>query len=115
MRNFAKCFSKVFRHLSANQILATSHPYTLLNDPLLDSLNINLPVLSSDCSGAKDILANHTKSIFKVNDKEDLIKKLKFFISNKKNMNYHVRKSHKNLKKFLISNCSKYKSLIDNL
>ena len=32
--------SKVFRHLSADQIIATSHPYTMLNDPLLDSLNI---------------------------------------------------------------------------
>ena len=32
--------SKYFRHFFANKILVTSHPYTLLNDPNLDSLNI---------------------------------------------------------------------------
>ena len=40
---------------------------------LLDSLNISLPVLSSNCSGAKDILAHQSKFIFKVDDIEDLI------------------------------------------
>ncbi len=32
--------SKNYRHLSADSIIATSHPYTLLNDPEVDSLNI---------------------------------------------------------------------------
>ena len=32
--------SKNYRHLSADSIIATSHPYTLLNDPDVDSLNI---------------------------------------------------------------------------
>ena len=124
LRNYIKNYKYIKLKSWSNQIeksLATNDLFVLPSlyegspNILLDSLNINLPVLSSDCSGAKDILANHTKSIFKVNDKEDLIKKLRFFISNKKNMNYQLRKSHKNLKKFLISNCSKYKSLINNL
>ena len=124
LKNYIKDYGYIRLYNWSNQIeksLATNDLFVLPSlyegspNILLDSLNINLPVLSSDCSGAKDILANHTKSIFKVNDKEDLIKKLKFFITNKKNMNYHLKKSHKNLKKFLISNCSKYKSLINNL
>ena len=32
--------SKNYRHLSADSIIVTSHPYTLLNDPEVDSLNI---------------------------------------------------------------------------
>ncbi len=32
--------SKSYRHISANKIIVTSHPYNLLNDPEVDSLNI---------------------------------------------------------------------------
>jgi len=32
--------SKAYRHLSADQIIATTHPYTLLNNPNIDSLQI---------------------------------------------------------------------------
>ncbi len=32
--------SKNYRHFSADSIIVTSHPYTLLNDPEVDSLNI---------------------------------------------------------------------------
>ena len=32
--------SKIYRHVSADQIITTSHPYNILNEPLLDSLNI---------------------------------------------------------------------------
>ncbi len=32
--------SKDFRHIFADQIIVTSHPYNILNDPLSDSLNI---------------------------------------------------------------------------
>ena len=32
--------SKHFRHIYSDEIIVTSHPYTLLNDPDLDSLNI---------------------------------------------------------------------------
>ena len=36
-----KCLSsKSYRHIFANQIIVTSHPYNLLNDPEIDSLNI---------------------------------------------------------------------------
>jgi len=34
--------SKKFRHLCADDIIVASHPYTILNDPSLDSLNIPL-------------------------------------------------------------------------
>jgi capsular polysaccharide biosynthesis protein len=38
--------SKFFRHLSADEIIVTDHPYTLLNDPFKDSLNIPLWIVN---------------------------------------------------------------------
>jgi len=38
--NQKRLSSKYFRHFSSNEIIITSHPYTLLNNPDLDSLNI---------------------------------------------------------------------------
>lgn len=40
--NEKRISSKSFRHFSAEEIVITSHPYTLLNDPSLDSLRIPL-------------------------------------------------------------------------
>ena len=38
---FKKCLSsKYYRHFSANEVIATQHPYNFLNEPLEDSLNI---------------------------------------------------------------------------
>lgn len=37
--------SKSFRHFYANEIIITSHPYTILNDPTLDSLKIPLWII----------------------------------------------------------------------
>ena len=42
---------------------------------LLDVINNNVPVLSSDCSGVKDILKDNNKFIFKINDLNQLKKK----------------------------------------
>lgn len=107
--------NQIEKSLSKNDLFVLPSLYEGSPNILLDSLNISLPVLSSDCSGAKDILTNQSKFIFKVNDKEDLIKKLKFLLSNKNKISYKLMKSHKNLSKFLISNCSNYKSLIEKL
>ena len=107
--------NQIEKSLSKNDLFILPSLYEGSPNILLDSLNNSLPVLSSNCSGAKDILANQSKFIFKVNNKEDLIKKLKFFLKNKNKINYQIKKSRKNLKKFLISNCSNYKDLIDKL
>jgi len=107
--------NQIEKSLAKNDLFILPSLYEGSPNILLDSLNISLPVLSSNCSGAKDILAYQSKFIFRVNDKKDLIKKLKFFLLNRNKMNNQLKKSHKNLKKFLISNCSKYKYLINNL
>ena len=104
--------NQIEKSLKKNDLFILPSLYEGSSNILLDSINISLPVLSSDCSGARDILAQQSKFIFKVNDKQELIKKLKFFLSNKKKMIKDFRKSHKNLKNFSISNCLKYKELI---
>ena len=38
--------SKINRHISANKIIVTDHPYNFLNDPDKDSLNIPYWILS---------------------------------------------------------------------
>tara|TARA_X000000950_G_C13918884_1_gene662362 strand:- start:5630 stop:6730 length:1101 start_codon:yes stop_codon:yes gene_type:complete len=103
------------KHLSKNDLFILPSLYEGSPNILLDSLNINLPALTSDCSGAKDIFSNQSKLIFKVDDKKDLIKKLKFCLLNKNKMNNQLKISRKNLKKFLISNCSKYTDLINQI
>ena len=107
--------NQIEKSLSKNDLFILPSLYEGSPNILLDSLNISLPVISSDCSGAKDILAYQSKLIFRVNDKKDLIMRLKFFLLNKNRMNSQLKKSHNNLKKFLTSNCSKYKNLIDSL
>ena len=37
-----------------------------VSNVLLDAANHNIPILSSDCSGAKDILKNNTKFVLKL-------------------------------------------------
>ena len=110
-----KWSNHIEKDLAKNDLFILPSLYEGSPNILLDSLKVSLPVLSSNCSGAKDILANQSNLIFKVNDKEDLIKKLKLFLFNMNKVNYQTRKSHKNLKKFLISNCSKYKDLIKGI
>ena len=78
---------------------------------LLDAINSNVPVISSDCSGAIDILKNR-KIIFKINNEKDLIEKIKYVIEN---YNISIRRSKsvkKNLSKFLVSNSKYYLNLI---
>ena len=84
--------SKVFRHLSANQILATSHPYTLLNDPLLDSLNIPQWII------------NFLKEKFlKDNDVHDKNTFKKIFINRKDGKTYRFINNENEVEEFLES------------
>ena len=103
------------KYLSKNDLFILPSLYEGSPNILLDSLNANLPALSSDCSGARDIFTQQSKMIFKVNDKKDLVKKLKFCLLNKNKMNNQLKISRKNLKRFLISNCSKYLDLINHI
>ena len=81
--------SKIFRHLSADQIIATSHPYTILNDPLLDSLNIPQWII--------DFLKKKFLNKVKVQDNE--FKKI--FINRKDGKTYRFISNEKEVEKFL--------------
>ena len=75
---------------------------------LLDVINNNVPVLSSDCSGVKDILKGNNKFIFKINDLNQLKKKIIYIILNYEDV---IKKSiinKRNIKKFTIKNLKLY-------
>ena len=58
--------SRVIRHLSGDQIIATSHPYNLLNDPLLDSLHIPQWIISFLKNKFLTNFDNHEKKYKKI-------------------------------------------------
>ncbi len=78
---------------------------------LLDAVNSNIPVISSNCSGASDILKNNNL-LFKVNNEEDLIDKIKYVIENYNIAINRSKNAKKNLSKFLVSNSKFYLNLI---
>ena len=82
---------------------------------LLDVINNNVPVLSSDCSGVKDILKGNNKFIFKINDLNQLKKKIIYIILNYEDV---IKKSiinKRNIKKFTIKNLKLYLNEINFL
>ncbi len=92
--------SKSYRHFSADQIIVTSHPYTLLNDPEQDSLQI--PIWLSDflrlnflkrCLQISKI-KNFPKNIY-INRKDGTA--LRYIINNKEVENFLERNKFSNL------------------
>ena len=94
--------SKVYRHLSADQIIATSHPYNILNDPLLDSLNIPQWII--------DFLKK--KFLNKVKVKDNNYKKI--FINRKDGKTYRFISNEKEVEKFLEEKGFKSLTLADH-
>ena len=82
--------------------------YEGLPNTLIDAVNFGIPSISSDCSGAKDILLNNKGGyIFPVNDLKNLKKKITFVILNSKLSNKKAIHAKKHSLRFSISN-SKY-------
>lgn len=82
---------------------------------LLDAVNHNIPILSSDCSGAKDILKNNTKFVFEINNSCQLKKKIKNIILNYKNAVEKTKINKINLKKYTSKNLNMYLKEINYL
>jgi capsular polysaccharide biosynthesis protein len=84
--------SKVYRHLSADEIVATSHPYNLLNDPLVDSLYIPQWII--------DFLKKNFLSKIKSEKNEKKVKKI--FINRKDGKTFRFISNEKEVEKFLV-------------
>lgn len=75
---------------------------------LLDAANNNVPILSSNCSGAKDILKNNKKYIFEINNLNQLKKKIIDVILNYKDAIKKTKINKINIKKFTSKNLNLY-------
>ncbi len=75
--------SKKFRHIAADQIIITDHPYNLLNDPMKDSLNIPNWIIK--------FLKDKFSSVPKISEKK-FPKKIYIDRSDSKSNNRNLRK-----------------------
>lgn len=80
--------------------------YEGLPNALIDSLNYNLPAISTDCSGARDILGKNYKDYVIHNNSKILAKKMINMINNYDQKVNSTLKMRHNLHSFLIKNQS---------
>ena len=69
---------------------------------LIDSVNFNLPPISSRCSGADDILGRDYKNFVSRNNHKELSKKMVKTINNYSNSLNQLQNARKQLNRFLI-------------
>ena len=88
--------------------------YEGLPNVLIEAVNFGIPSISSDCSGAKDILLNGRGGfIFPNGNLEKLKKKISFVISN---YDYSIKKTlvaKKYSQRFSVSNCKYFYEIIN--
>jgi GalNAc-alpha-(1->4)-GalNAc-alpha-(1->3)-diNAcBac-PP-undecaprenol alpha-1,4-N-acetyl-D-galactosaminyltransferase len=90
--------------------------YEGLPNALIDATYYNVPCISTDCSGARDILSNNKGGyIIPVDDLKELKKKISLVINNYKMATKRAEYAKKNSSKFTISNCNNYHHLVLNV
>jgi glycosyltransferase involved in cell wall biosynthesis len=114
VKNWSKNISKYYFKC---KFLVLSSLYEGLPNVLIDSVNYELPVVSTEVSGAKDILiGNKGGYLSKVNNKDNLLLEM---IKCQKNYNNSIKKvlyAKKFLERFLIEKQNKkYLKLIQNI
>ena len=98
--------------LSSNLFILPSY-YEGLPNTLIDAVYYNLPSISTDCSGARDILMNNKGGyIIPINDLDQLKKKISLVISNYKDSIKKASFAKKHSSKFSVLNCKYYYELI---
>ena len=108
--------TKLKKYYVKSKIFVFPSLYEGLPNALIDSLNYNLPAISTRCSGAKDILGNNYKEYIPRNDYEKLAKKMINIIDNYKSKTLSMTKNRKNLNRFIIKNQSmKYLNYCENV
>ena len=101
--NQQRLSSKNIRHFFSDKIIATSHPYTLLNDPNLDSLNIPMWIFNflkkkflNNAINNKNLSKNYPKKIY-INRKDATIKSLRYIINEKEVEKILIKKGFSSL------------------
>jgi len=86
--------------------------YEGLPNALIEAAYYSIPSISTDCSGAKDILSNNKGGyIIPINNLIELKKKISLIIVNYKDAKKKTLFAKKNVSNFSILNCEKYHQL----
>ena len=105
-----------YPYLKRSEVLILSSLYEGLPNVLLESLSLKKFVISSDCpTGPKEIL-DYGKNglLFKMNNENDLFKKIIYYIQKKKKCEYLLKNGVKRLWRFdYRSNLQKYVKLVN--
>jgi glycosyltransferase involved in cell wall biosynthesis len=102
-------------YLNADLFVLSSY-YEGLPNVLIDSVNYETPSISTDCSGARDILANGKGGyIIPINDQSNLEKKIEFVINNRNKALKKTIYAKNNVEKFSSKNLKKFKDLFNNI
>jgi glycosyltransferase involved in cell wall biosynthesis len=91
--------TKIKKYFQSSKILVFPSLYEGLPNVLIDALNYNLPLISSDCSGARDILGNNYKDFVNNDNHFTLARKMITMIINydQKIKDFSKRRSRLNL------------------
>ena len=86
--------------------------YEGLPNVLLDAMNHELPIISTDCSGASDILQKNSEGfIIPINNQKELEKKIIFTMKNYSSAKRKIIKAKKKIHMFSDKNLFKYYEL----
>ena len=98
------------------KVLVFPSLYEGLPNTLIDSINYDLPCISSKCSGAEDILTRKYGIFVEHNNSKILAKKIEYVVKNYSFFSNRVSKIKKKLFRFLIkSQISKYLNYCDDI
>ena len=106
-----------YPYLIRSEVLILSSLYEGLPNVLLEGLSLKKFVISSDCpTGPKEIL-DYGKNglLFKMNNENDLLKKIIYYLQKKKKCEYLLKNGVKRLWRFdYHSNLQKYVKLVNS-
>ena len=112
---FIKWSNKVKKYFLKSHLFVMPSYYEGLPNALIDSVYYRIPAISSDCSGASDILrGNKGGYIVPVNNSKELQKKIIYTIKNYKKAKKKIQYAKNFLANFSDFNCQKYFKLICN-
>tara|TARA_B100001250_G_scaffold42376_1_gene33503 strand:+ start:822 stop:1934 length:1113 start_codon:yes stop_codon:yes gene_type:complete len=108
--------NKLTKYYFNSDLFILSSYYEGLPNVLLDAMNYEIPIISSNCSGASDILQKNSGGfIVPINDQKELEKKIIFVMKNYPIAKKKIIKAKKKIHMFSDTNLIKYYKLLSNI
>ncbi len=101
--HFLGMIKNIKKFYLSSKIFVFPSLYEGLPNALIDSVNFNLPPISSRCSGAEDILGKDYKNFVSTNNYKDLSQKMIKTICDYPTSLNHLQNARKKLNRFLIN------------